>query len=84
MHRALAGGDYAEAMRIQRIIRPIEDYRARAGDSYNVSMLKAAAKLCGWDFGPPRPPQRRVSAAEEAEIRAVVEPILAAEAELGG
>jgi 4-hydroxy-tetrahydrodipicolinate synthase len=84
MHRALAGGDYDEAMRIQQIIRPIEDYRARAGDSYNVSMLKAAVKLCGWDFGPPRPPQRRTTPAEEAEIRALIEPILAAEAKLGG
>jgi len=61
MHRALAGGDYAEAMRLLRIIRPIEDYRARAGDSYNISMLKTAMRLSGRDFGPPRPPRRRLS-----------------------
>ena len=82
MHRALAQGKYAEAMESLRILRPIEDYRARAGDSYNISMLKAALRLTGRDFGPARPPQRRVTAAEEAEIRALIEPILAAEAGL--
>jgi 4-hydroxy-tetrahydrodipicolinate synthase len=82
MHRALAQGKYAEAMETLRILRPIEDYRARAGDSYNISMLKAALRLTGRDFGPPRPPQRRVTAAEEAEIRTLIEPILAAEAGL--
>jgi 4-hydroxy-tetrahydrodipicolinate synthase len=82
LHRALAGGQYAEAMETLRILRPIEDYRARGGDSYNISMLKAALRLTGRDFGPARPPQRRVTAAEEAEIRALIEPILAAEAGL--
>ena len=42
-------------------------------------MLKAALRLTGRDFGPPRPPQRRLSAAEEREIRTLLEPILAAE-----
>ena len=69
-------------MECLRILRPIEDYRARAGDSYNISMLKAALRLTGRDFGPPRPPQRRITAAEEAEIRTLLEPILAAEAGL--
>jgi 4-hydroxy-tetrahydrodipicolinate synthase len=84
MHRALASGDYARAMQILRIIRPIEDYRARAGDSYNISMLKTAMKLGGRDFGPPRPPQRLLTPFEEAEVRALLGPILAAEAELTG
>lgn len=82
MHRALVGGDYGEAMRFQAILRPIEDYRARAGDSYNISMLKAAMKATGRDFGPARLPQRPISAAEEQEIVALVKPILAAEASL--
>ena len=73
---------YAAAMETLSILRPIEDYRARAGDSYNISMLKAALRMTGRDFGPPRPPQRRLSAAEEAEIPALIAPILAAEAEL--
>ncbi|MDR3622699.1 MAG: dihydrodipicolinate synthase family protein [Paludisphaera borealis] len=84
MHRALAGGDYAKAMQFLRTIRPIEDYRARSGDSYNVSMLKTAIKFRGRDFGPPRPPQRRLTPLEETEVRTLLEPILAAEAELGG
>jgi 4-hydroxy-tetrahydrodipicolinate synthase len=82
MCRALADGRHDEAMRLLGILRPIEDYRARALDSYNISMLKAALRLTGRDFGPPRPPQRAIKPAEEAEIRALLEPILAAEAEL--
>jgi 4-hydroxy-tetrahydrodipicolinate synthase len=82
LHRALSEGRYDEAMRYVRTLRPIEDYRARAGDSYNISMLKAALRLAGRDFGPPRPPQRRITADEESQIRILLEPILAAEAEL--
>jgi 4-hydroxy-tetrahydrodipicolinate synthase len=83
MHRALVAGDYAEARRIQDILRPIEDYRARAGDSYNISMLKAAIRAAGRDFGPARLPQRPITATEMQEIDALVRPILAAEAECG-
>ncbi|MGE0607013.1 MAG: dihydrodipicolinate synthase family protein [Pirellulales bacterium] len=82
MHAALAAGDWREAMRLLAVIRPIEDFRARAGDSYNISMLKYALTLTGRDFGPPRPPQRRIMPADQAEIRRIVEPILAAEARL--
>jgi 4-hydroxy-tetrahydrodipicolinate synthase len=69
-------------MRLQQIILPIEDYRARAGDSYNVSMLKHALSVIGREFGPPRPPQRRLTADERAEVEALLKPILAAEEEL--
>ena len=79
LHRELVQGNYPAAMECLRILRPIEDYRSRAGDSYNISMLKAALRLTGRDFGPPRPPQRRITAAEEAEIRTLLEPILAVE-----
>lgn len=82
MHSALAAGDFARAMEVLRILRPIEDYRARSGDSYNISMLKVALRLTGRDFGPPRPPQRRLTIAEEAEVQSLLEPILAAEAAL--
>lgn len=82
LHRALSEGRYDDAMRHVRTLRPIEDYRTRVGDSYNHSMLKAALRLAGRDFGPPRPPQRRITAAEESQIRILLEPILAAEAEL--
>ena len=84
MFAALNAGDYPRAMELLRIIRPIEDYRARAGDSYNIPLLKFGVRLLGFDFGPARPPQRRLTAAEESEIRALLEPILKAEADLAG
>jgi 4-hydroxy-tetrahydrodipicolinate synthase len=83
MHSALNQGDYALAMDYLKIIRPIEDYRARAGDSYNISMLKVAIKRIGYDFGPVRPPQRQLTAAEAAEVQRIIEPILIAESKLG-
>lgn len=82
MHAAFAAGEFAEGMRLQKLILPIEDYRARAGDSYNVSMLKHAMTLVGKDFGPPRPPQRRLTEGESAEIDELMQPILAAEKEM--
>ena len=84
MHAALAAGEFAEGLRLQELLLPIEDYRERCGDSYNISMLKHAMKLIGQDFGPPRPPQRQLTSDECAEIDAMMQPILAAEAELAG
>lgn len=82
MHAAFAAGEIEEGMRLQQLILPIEDYRARDGDSYNVSMLKYGMRVLGQDFGLPRPPQRRLTPAEEREIVAMLEPILAAEADM--
>ena len=82
MHAAFIAGEHAEGLRLQQIILPIEDYRARCGDSYNISMLKHAMKLLGQDFGPPRAPQRQLTEVECAEIDALVKPILAVESEL--
>ena len=84
MHAALAAGEFAEGLRLQEMILPIENYRERCGDSYNISMLKHAMKLIGQDFGPTRPPQRQLTSGECAEIDAMMQPILAAEAELAG
>ncbi len=84
MHTALAAGEYSEGMRYQQLIIPIEDYRARQGDSLNISMLKHAVKITGLDFGPARAPQRQLTAAEMTEIETLLKPILAAEAELSG
>jgi len=81
-HAAFAAGEWDEGMRLQAIIQPIEDFRAREGDSYNVSMLKYAMSLVGPDFGPARPPQRQLSDSDRAEIDALMRPILAIEAEL--
>ena len=82
LHSALAAGDYAEAMRLQRIILPIEHFRARAENSFNISFLKHAIKQTGLDFGPPRVPNRRLTAAEMQEIDKLMPAILAAENEL--
>jgi 4-hydroxy-tetrahydrodipicolinate synthase len=82
LHAALAAGDYATAMKQLAVLRPVEDYRAREGDSFNISLVKYALSVAGRDFGPPRPPQRRLTTDEQADIRRIVEPILAAEAAL--
>ncbi len=80
-HAAFAAQQWDEGMRLQSIIQPIEDFRARSGDSYNVSMLKYAMSLIGPDFGPARAPQRQLTAQDRSEIDALMQPILAAEAE---
>lgn len=82
MHAALKSSDYSGAMRLLSVVRPIEDFRALAADSFNISAIKAAMQVAGWDFGPVRPPQRRLTSNEIGQLRTVVEPILAAEARL--
>jgi 4-hydroxy-tetrahydrodipicolinate synthase len=82
MHAALAAGEWAEGMRLQKLLLPIEDYRGREGDSYNISMLKQAMHSIGENLGPVRPPQRRLTDKEAGEIHALMKPILAAEREL--
>jgi 4-hydroxy-tetrahydrodipicolinate synthase len=82
MHAALTGRRYNEAMRLLSILRPIEDYRARDGDSYSISAIKHALQVCGWDFGPVRPPQRCLTPEEQADVCRLLEPIRAAEAVL--
>lgn len=84
MHAAFSAGEYAEGMSYQAKLLPIEDFRAREGDSFNISMLKHGMKAFGQDFGPPRPPQRQLSDADCAEIDELLRPILAAEEELAG
>ena len=82
MHATFSAGEYDAGMRYQQLILPIEDYRARQADSFNISMLKHALACVGRDFGPPRPPQRQLTATEKIEIETLLKPILAAEAEL--
>jgi 4-hydroxy-tetrahydrodipicolinate synthase len=69
-------------MRLLEQIRPIEDFRARAANSYNISFLKYAIRHVGLDFGQPRAPQRQLTAAEMAEIDELVPSLLQAEEEL--
>jgi 4-hydroxy-tetrahydrodipicolinate synthase len=82
MHAAFAAGEFSEGMRWQKLILPIEDFRAREGDSYNISMLKHALRRIGADCGPPRAPQRQLSSQERGAIDDLLAPILAAEREL--
>ena len=79
LHAALRSGDWAEALRLQKTILPIEHYRAQADNSYNVSLLKHAIRQTGLDFGQPRPPYRRLTRSEQHEIDEMMGPILAAE-----
>lgn len=83
MYEALAAGMYEEAMKLQEMILPIEHYRAREGDSFNITMLKHGLKLTGLDFGPPRPPGRILTAEEEQEIEELLAPVFEAEKKLG-
>jgi 4-hydroxy-tetrahydrodipicolinate synthase len=82
LHAALAAGDSREAMRLLQVIRPLEDARARDGDSYNISLVKFWLEECGHPFGPPRPPQRRLTDGEKAEFAKVLAPVRSAEATL--
>jgi 4-hydroxy-tetrahydrodipicolinate synthase len=82
MHSALASGEFEEGMRWQKMILPIEDFRAKEGDSFNISMLKHAILQTGLDFGIPRAPQRQLSASDRSEIGTLLPPILSAEREL--
>lgn len=79
LHAALAAGDYAAAMRLQRYFVPLEDYRAHGGTSYNIVALKHAMRHYGLSFGPARPPMRRLTAAEELEVDALARALLDAE-----
>jgi len=82
MHAAFSASAYTEGMRLQKLILPIEDFRARDGDSYNISMLKHAIRRLGSDFGPPRAPQRQLSPQERNTIDDLLAPIFAAEREM--
>lgn len=83
MHAALVAGDWSGAMRHLEWLQPIEEYRARAGSSYNITFLKYALKHVGLEFGPPRPPNRQLTEAERQEIDQMLTPILAAERAIG-
>lgn len=82
MHTAFATGEFDEGMRWQKMILPIEDFRGREGDSFNISMLKHSMKVLGEDFGPPRPPQRQLTKQEQAAIEDLLQPILSVERDL--
>ncbi|MHC4879160.1 MAG: dihydrodipicolinate synthase family protein [Planctomycetota bacterium] len=82
MHAAFAAGEYDEGMQYQAQLLPIEDYRAREGDSFNISMLKHAMHSLSQDFGPPRAPQRELTDGERAEVDALIKPIIEADRQI--
>ena len=79
MQAALESGDWQEAMRLQHLILPIENYRDRQESSFHVSLLKYAVTCTGIECGLPRPPQRQLTAEEQADIRQLVETVTASE-----
>lgn len=81
VQHALQAGDWTEAMRLQRLVLPIENYRDRHDSSFHVSLLKYAVTCTGISCGIPRPPQRQLTSQEQAEIRQLVETVQAAESE---
>lgn len=81
LQHALAAGDWPEAMRLRRILLPMEEYRAEGATSYNVAALKHAAGSLGLDLGPPRPPMRRLTAAEGARAERLAAALAQAELE---
>ncbi|WP_298869355.1 dihydrodipicolinate synthase family protein [uncultured Gimesia sp.] len=84
LHAALADQNYTEAMSLQRMILPIEQFRARSGESYSISMLKYGMQALGLDFGSARPPQRQLTSEEHQEIELLLQPILEHEKSLQG
>ncbi|MCH7752970.1 MAG: dihydrodipicolinate synthase family protein, partial [Planctomycetes bacterium] len=82
MHATATAGNWSKVLELQAIIRPIEEFRSRDGDSYNISFLKYALTRSGLDFGPPRPPQRQLTLGEKTEIDEIMIPIIKAEEDL--
>jgi len=82
MHAACSAGAWSEAMRYQEALLPLEEFRAREQDSFNISMLKWAIRRTGLNFGPTRPPQRSLSAADQRTIDELTDRLLAVEQQL--
>ncbi|MHA2373910.1 MAG: dihydrodipicolinate synthase family protein [Candidatus Thorarchaeota archaeon] len=74
MYDALVSNDYVEAMRIQRMISPLEDLRETREAANNVPVVKAVLDHVGLRGGKCRPPIHPLSDVErQAAIEAVSE-----------
>ena len=82
LHRALTEKQFDQAFKLLAALRPLEDFRAKDADSFNISAIKYAVSLCGTEFGPCRPPQRRLAAEEQAAIQRIVETLLQSEKQI--
>jgi len=76
LHAALARQDYPAAMKLLSVLRPVEDFRARHQDKWNITSIKYAVELAGLPFGPPRPPQPTLGLEEQATFRQLLAPSL--------
>ncbi len=65
MYGALEKGDFEEAMKIQKMITPLEDLREGHGAANNVPVVKAAMDHVGLNGGLCRPPIHPLSAEEK-------------------
>jgi 4-hydroxy-tetrahydrodipicolinate synthase len=65
---ALEAGDRARAMEVWAQVRPFEQLRSRAGDAWNVAIVKEAMHQVGRPAGPVRAPSSAVSAEDAAAI----------------
>ena len=82
MHAAFSAGAWSEGMRYQEALLPLEEFRAREQDSYNISMLKWAVRKTGLNFGATRPPQRSLTPADQRAIDELTDRLLAVEQQL--
>ncbi|MFC4535611.1 dihydrodipicolinate synthase family protein [Sphaerisporangium dianthi] len=72
LHGLLEAGDVAEAMRLWRLLKPIEDLRARRGNAGNVSVVKEALAQLGLCRRDVRPPISTLPRAERDEVSAIL------------
>ncbi len=72
MYNALKAGDYSEAMKVQKMITPLEELREGRGKANNVPVVKAAMDNLGLRGGLCRPPIHKLSDEErDATIAAI-------------
>ncbi|RLI54652.1 MAG: hypothetical protein DRP09_12385 [Candidatus Thorarchaeota archaeon] len=72
MYDALQAGDYDEAMRIQRMIEPLEFIRERNEKSWNVPVIKSGLDHVGLVGGDCRPPIHTLTMADHDEIHSLI------------
>lgn len=72
LHGRLQAGDVAGAMELWRLLKPIEDLRARHGNGNNVSVLKEALAQLGLCERTVRPPISPLRESERGEVTAVL------------
>lgn len=72
MLQALQRGDYPAAMRVWRLVRPLEDLRARRAAANNVSVIKEALAQLGLANAAVRPPISELLDSERREVSDVL------------